>query len=75
MMMNRKWISYGFLFVGVLFIFISAISLIFGYRIRELWPSTIVLYDTGGIVILGAFGVIFLGISAPLHALSSKCML
>ena len=75
MMMNRKWISHGFLFVGILFIFISAISLIFGYRIRELWPSTIVLYDTGGIVILGAFGVIFLGISATLRALSSKCML
>ena len=67
--MKNKWIQNGFLFIGVLFIIISAIFLIFGYRIRELWPSTVGLYDTGGIMIIGALGVIFLGISATLHAL------
>jgi hypothetical protein len=68
-MMKNKYIQNGFLFIGVLLIIISTISLIFGYRIRELWPTTVGLYETGGIMISGAVGVIFLGIYATLRAL------
>jgi len=65
-MMNRKWIQKGFLIIGIILIIISAISCIFGYRIRELWPTTIEIYEIGIPYIIGALGVIFFTLSAPL---------
>ena len=59
----------GFLIIGIIgiiLIIISAISCIFGYRIREIWPTTIKIYEIGIPYIIGALGVIlsviFLGI-------------
>ena len=48
----------GFLIVGIILIIISAISCIFGYRIREIWPTTIKIYEIGIPYIIGALGVI-----------------
>jgi hypothetical protein len=53
----------GFLIIGIILIIISAISCIFGYLIRELWPTTIKIYEIGIPYIIGAFGVIFFVIS------------
>jgi hypothetical protein len=53
----------GFLIIGIILIIISAISLIFGYLIRELWPTTNKIYEIGIPAIMGALGVIFFGIS------------
>ena len=64
--MNRKWIQKGFLIIGIILIIISAISLIFGYRIRELWPTTIQIYEIGIPSIIGDLGVIFFALSATL---------
>ena len=52
-----------FLIIGIILIIISAISLIFGYRIRELWSTTIKMYDIGIPSIIGFLGVVFFGIS------------
>ena len=59
----------GFLMIGIIgiiLIIISAISCIFGYRIREIWPTTIKIYEIGIPYIIGALGVIlsviFLGL-------------
>jgi uncharacterized membrane-anchored protein len=65
--MNRKWIQNGFLIIGIILIIISAISLIFGYRIRELWPTTNNIYEIGIPSIIGALGVTFFGLSATLR--------
>ena len=69
-------IKKGFLIIGIILIIISAISCIFGYRIRELWPTTIEIYEIGIPYIIGALGVIFLVIFFGLHtvffALSEK---
>ena len=65
-MMNRKWIQKGFLIIGIILIIISAISCIFGYRIRELWPTTIEIYEIGIPYIIGALGVIFFTLSVSL---------
>ena len=56
----------GFLIIGIILIIISAISCIFGYLIRELWPTTIKIYEIGIPYIIGALGVIFFALSAPL---------
>jgi hypothetical protein len=53
----------GFLIIGILLIIISAISCIFGYRIREIWPTTVNIYNIGIPYIIGALGVIFFAIS------------
>ena len=53
-------IKKGFLIIGIILIFISAISLIFGYCIRELWPTTIKIYEIGLTSIIDDFGLIFL---------------
>jgi hypothetical protein len=53
----------GFLIIGIILIIISAISCIFGYLIRELWPTTIKIYEIGIPYIIGALGVIFFAIS------------
>ena len=57
-MMNRKWIQKEFLIIGIILIIISAMSCIFGYRIREIWPTTIKIYEIGIPYIIGALGVI-----------------
>ncbi|UCF12079.1 MAG: hypothetical protein JSW06_08555 [Thermoplasmatales archaeon] len=63
----------GFLIIGIILIIISAISCIFGYRIREIWPTTIKMYEIGIPYIIGALGVVFFGISSALSvALSAK---
>ena len=56
----------GFLIIGIILIIISAISCIFGYRIRELWPTTIEIYEIGIPYIIGALGVIFFTLSVSL---------
>ena len=53
----------GFLIIGIILIVISAISCIFGYRIREIWPTTIKIYEIGIPYIIGTLGVIFFVIS------------
>jgi hypothetical protein len=62
----------GFLIIGIILVSISAISLIFGYRIRELWPTTYNIYEIGIPSIIGTLGVIFFGLSATFFALSGK---
>jgi len=60
----------GFLIIGIIgiiLIIISAISCIFGYRIREIWPTTIKIYEIGIPYMIGALGVI---LSFPFFALS-----
>jgi len=49
--------------VGIILIIISAISLLFGNLIGELWPTTENIFESGLITFIGAFGVIFLGVS------------
>jgi hypothetical protein len=53
----------GFLIIALILIIISAIMCIFGYRIREIWPTTHGLYEMGIPYIIGALGVVFLGVS------------
>jgi uncharacterized membrane protein len=62
----------GFLIIGIILIVISAISCVFGYLIRELWPITIEIYDMGIPYIIGALGVIFLGMSQSLRYIIAK---
>ena len=69
----------GFLMIGIIgiiLIIISAISCIFGYRIREIWPTTIKIYEIGIPYIIGALGVIlsviFLGISQIISQIKKK---
>ena len=57
----------GFLIIAIILIIISAISCIFGYRIREIWPTTNEIYEIGIPYIIGALGVIFLGLSQILR--------
>ena len=52
------------LIIGIILIIISAISLIFGYLIRELWPMTNKIYEIGIPAIIGILGVIFFGLSS-----------
>ena len=64
----------GFLIIGIILIIISAISCIFGYLIRELWPTTNEIYEIGIPYIIGALGVIFLvfGMSQSLRYIITK---
>ena len=62
----------GFLIIGIILIIISAISCIFGYLIREIWPTTNNIYEMGIPYIIGAFGVIFFGISQSLRYIIDK---
>jgi putative Mn2+ efflux pump MntP len=62
----------GFLIIGIILIIISAISCIFGYRIREIWPTTNKIYEIGIPYIIGALGVIFLGISQIISQIKKK---
>jgi len=48
-----------FLIIGIILIIISAISCIFGYLIRELWPTTANMYEIGIPYIIGTVGITF----------------
>ena len=62
----------GFLIIGIILNIISAIFLIFGYRIREIWPTTNNIYEIGIPSIIGIIGVTFIGLSATFFALSGR---
>ena len=68
--MNTKWIQKGFLIIGIILNIISAIFLIFGYRIRELWPTTTNMYDIGIPSIIGIVGVTFFGLGGMFFTIS-----
>ena len=59
-----------FLIIGIILIIVSAISCIFGYRIREIWPTTIKMYDNGIPYIIGDLGVFFFGLSVGFLSIS-----
>ena len=60
----------GLLIIGILLNIISAIFLIFGYRIRELWPTTINMYESGIPSIIGIVGVTFFGLGGMFSTIS-----
>ena len=66
----------GFLIIAIILIIISAISCIFGYRIREIWPNTLELYEMGIPYIIGALGVVlgvvFFGVSQVISQIKRK---
>jgi len=68
--MNTKWIQKGFLIIGIILNIISAMFLIFGYRIRELWPTTTNMYDIGIPSIIGIVGVTFFGLGGMFFTIS-----
>ena len=63
-------IKKGFLIIGIILNIISAISLIFGYRIREFWPTTTNMYEIGIPSIIGIVGVTFFGLGAMFFTIS-----
>jgi hypothetical protein len=69
-MMNGKWIQQGILILAILLVSSSAISLFFGYRIREFWPTAIPLYEIGLPSIIGLVGVILFGFGGMSFAMS-----
>ncbi len=60
----------GLLIIGILLNIISALLLIFGYRIRELWPTTTTMYEMGIPSIIGIVGVTFFGLGGILLTIS-----
>ena len=68
--MNTKWIQKGFLIIGIILNIISAMFLIFGYRIRELWPTTTNMYNIGIPSIIGIVGVTFFGLGGMFFTIS-----
>jgi amino acid transporter len=58
------------LIIGILLNIISSLLLIFGYRIRELWPTTITMYEIGIPVIIGILGVTFFSLAGTLFTIS-----
>ncbi len=58
------------LLIGILLNVISALLLIFGYRLRELWPTTTTLYEIGIPSIIGMVGVTFFGLAGTLFTIS-----
>ncbi len=66
--MKKQLIIIGI--IAIILIIISAISLILGYRIRELWPTTIKIYEIGIPAIIGILGVIFIGIFGVIFCVS-----
>jgi hypothetical protein len=59
-----------FLIIGIILIIISAISCIFGYLIRELWPTTANMYEIGIQYIIGAVGVTFFALGGMYFPIS-----
>lgn len=60
----------GLLIIGILLDIISALLLIFGYRIRELWPTTTNMYESGIPSIIGMVGVTFFALAGMLFTIS-----
>jgi len=50
----------GYEIVGIILIIISAISLLVGNLIEELWPMTEKIFESSIIVIIGFLGIVFL---------------
>ena len=50
------------LILGIILIILAALACIFGYQIRELWPTTANLYESGLPYIIGMIGVMFFAI-------------
>jgi hypothetical protein len=67
--MSRKSIQNGFFIIGIILNSVSALSLIFGYRIRELWPTTITMYEVGIPAVIGIVGVTFFGLGGMFFAM------
>jgi hypothetical protein len=65
-MMKRTGIDKGLFLLGILLIIISAISLVFGYRIREQWPATVSMCEMGIPSLIGMAGVTFFSVSVVL---------
>ena len=53
----------GYRIIGIILIIISAISLLFGNLIGELWPTTNKIFESGILTFIGALGVIFFAVS------------
>jgi H+/gluconate symporter-like permease len=53
----------GYRIIGVILIIISAISLLVGNLIEELWPVTQKIFESSIIIFIGLLGIIFLGVS------------
>lgn len=53
----------GYRIIGIILIIISAISLLFGNLIRELWPTTNKILESGVLAFIGALGVIFFAVN------------
>jgi hypothetical protein len=49
----------GYRIIGIILIIISAISLLFGNLIRELWPTTGKIFESGIIIFIGVLGILF----------------
>jgi uncharacterized membrane protein YccC len=56
--MNKK----GYRTIGIILIIISAISLLIGNLIEELWPMTEKIFESSIIIFIGLLGIIFLGV-------------
>ena len=52
----------GYRTIGIIFIIISAISLLIGNLIEELWPMTEKIFESSIIIFIGLLGIIFLGV-------------
>jgi len=59
-----------FLIIGIILIIMSAISCIFGYLIRELWPTTASMYELGIPYIIGTVGVTFFALGGMYYPIS-----
>lgn len=58
-----------FVIIGILLDIISALLLIFGYRIRELWPTTTTMYENGIPSIIGIVGITFFALGGMLFTI------
>jgi hypothetical protein len=52
----------GYRIIGIILIIISAISLLFGNLIRELWPTIGNIFESGIIIFIGVLGILFPGV-------------
>ncbi len=58
------------LLIGILLTVSSALLLIFGYRLRALWPTTTTLYEIGIPAVIGIVGITFFGLAGTLFTIS-----
>lgn len=54
--------SKGYRTIGIILIIISAISLLIGNLIEELWPMTEKIFESSIIIFIGLLGIILLGV-------------